>query len=490
MVIIIFLILCFQIAFSNEPFDGYTLFNPLTEGPSGGGENYSRLIDNNGNIINQWSHDRCAATTPYLMPDSTLICPFKISSPHMLGSAYGGEIIHYKWDGEIIWRYEYSSENYLQHHDIEPLPNGNILLISWDRKTYLEVVSAGREDVQGEMWADKIIEIQPIGLDSANIVWEWHFWDHTVQDVDSSISNYGIISEHPELIDINLWDFPLIELGVADWTHINSIDYNEELDQIILSSRNLNEIYVIDHSTTTEEAAGHTGGNSGMGGDILYRWGNPMNYRRGTIDDKIFTGQHDANWIEDNCPGAGNIIIFNNGATSGFGGGYGVQSSIIEITPPINIDGEYLINNIDPFGPTMPYWSFISNSFSPYMSGTRRLPNGNTLITVATEMKIFEVNNDGDTVWEYNHDELGYTSISKSFKYSVDYLNQYSNILGDSNNDYNIDILDLILMVNFILELNFPNEVELNQSDIDQDGEISINDIIILLNIIINGTGR
>jgi len=223
-----------------------------------------------------------------------------------------------------------------------------------------------------------------------------------------------------------------------------------------------------------------------MGGDILYRWGNPMNYGRGTIDDKVFTGQHDANWIEFGSPGAGNIIIFNNGATSGFGGGYGVQSSIIEINPPMDSNGNYLLNNIDPFGPSVPYWSFVSNSFSPFMSGTRRLPNGNTLITVATEMKIFEISDNGHTVWEYNHSELGHNSISKSFKYSLDYLIQDSGILGDSNNDYNTDIMDLIIIVNFILDSS--SEIEINQSDMDQNGEISINDVIILLSIIISGS--
>jgi len=63
------------------------------------------------------------------------------------------------------------------------------------------------------------------------------------------------VADHPELIDINFGG------RHADWNHLNSIDYNEEFDQILLSSHNQNEIWVIDHSTTTEEAAGHTGGD-------------------------------------------------------------------------------------------------------------------------------------------------------------------------------------------------------------------------------------
>jgi len=119
------------------------------------------------------------------------------------------------------------------------------------------------------------------------------------------------------------------------------------------------------------------------------------------------------------------------------------------------------------------------------MSGTRRLPNGNTLITVATELKIFEVDSDGDIVWEYNHNEFGQNSISKSFKYSLDYLSSDTEILGDSNNDYNIDVLDLILIVRFILELEFPDDSQVLQSDINQDGDISISDVIMLLDIIL-----
>ena len=98
----------------------------------------------------------------------------------------------------------------------------------------------------------------------------------------------------------------------ADWNHVNSVQYNAELDQIILSSHNQNEIWIIDHSTTVEEASGHTGGVYGKGGDFLYRWGNPSIYGRGTSNDTKLGGQHDAHWIANGLPGAGNILIFNN----------------------------------------------------------------------------------------------------------------------------------------------------------------------------------
>ena len=139
------------------------------------------------------------------------------------------------------------------------------------------------------------------------IIWKWHLWDHLIQDQDSSLNNYGIIKNHPELIDINIGSFTNPNEG--DWLHTNSIAYHEQYDQIIFSSRHLCEIYIIDHSTTIAEASEHTGGNSNKGGDILYRWGNPINYGRGTINDQKLNAQHGAHWIPQGFPGSGNIII-------------------------------------------------------------------------------------------------------------------------------------------------------------------------------------
>ena len=121
--------------------------------------------------------------------------------------------------------------------------------------------------------------------DSIELVWEWHLQDHFVQDNDPSKSNFGSIGDNIGLVDINYlgpgaWDDD-------DWWHCNAIDYNDELDQIVLNSRNNNETWIIDHSTTTTEATGHTGGRSGHGGDLIFRWGNPEAYDKGSMNDLL-----------------------------------------------------------------------------------------------------------------------------------------------------------------------------------------------------------
>jgi hypothetical protein len=239
----------------------------------------------------------------------------------------------------------------------------------------------------------------PTGPNSGDIVWEWHVWDHMIQDYDPSKENYGIVADHPELIDINFFENPLT--SNPDWNHINSIDYNEEFDQILLSVNAFNEIWVIDHSTTTEEAAGHTGGLYGKGGDILYRWGNPQTFDRGNENSRVFYHQHDAQWIKEGFPGAGNILVFNNGDGRP-GGSY---SSIIEITPPVDEFGFYSINSSSAFGPEIPVWIYTADNpfdfFSKRTSGAQRLPNGNTLICHSSKGTFFEVTHDKETVWEY-----------------------------------------------------------------------------------------
>ena len=328
------LILC--IGFLNaEVFEGYTLFTP---GAGNGGACTTYLIDNNLNNIQTWNHSRSPASMPYLIAgdepgweNTLLIYPYRVNNPTMQAGGVGGAFEVLTWDGDLVWEYELSNTDYQHHHDIEPLPNGNILMIAWERKTAEEAYAAGRTSLNdnplNEMWSSSIFEIQSDGNGGGEIVWEWHLWDHLIQDENPDSDNYGIVGNHPELFDINKgWlggGGP--QGGNADWMHLNTISYNIEYDQIVISSHRVDEIFVIDHSTTIEEAASHSGGNYGKGGDFLYRWGNPQNYDRGNNSDNLIGHQHSINWIPDGYPGEGNFILFNNDG-----------NEAIEFSPPID----------------------------------------------------------------------------------------------------------------------------------------------------------
>ena len=303
-------------------------------------------------------------------------CVLHESQATLNAGGTGGRLEIYNWEGDLIWAYEYSSDEYHHHHDVEILPNGNILLIAWEAHSIADATEAGRRPPIGNtgVWAERIVEIEPVGSDQINVVWEWHLWDHLIQDYDSTKANYGVVADHPELINLNFEANTSGQTQGADWIHLNAIDYNAELDQIIINSRVFNEFWIIDHSTTTAEAAGNTGGNSGKGGDILYRWGNPQAYDRGNSSDQMFFGQHDAQWIAEGYPDESKILIYNNGA----GRPEGSYSSVDIIDPPIDSEGNYQIENEQPYGPTDLFWTYDGfpndQFFSSNISGANRPP--------------------------------------------------------------------------------------------------------------------
>ncbi len=385
--------------FMNEEgsYDGYTLFAPLQ---------YSTtyLIDNRGRLVHSWDSDYTPGNSTYLLGNGNLLRTATLrrgpNARFGTGGA-GGRVEKFTWDGTLVWEFDYSSDQHLQHHDIERLPNGNVLMIAWEYRTAAEAIAAGRDPdllTDGQLWPDHIIEVEPSGASGGNIVWEWHVWDHLIQGYDPTKENYGVVADHPELIDFN---FVGASRGQADWNHINAVDYNEQFDQILLSVPRFSEVWVIDHSTTTEEAAGHSGGNSGKGGDILYRWGNPQAYRAGDAANRRLFSQHDAQWIESGLPGQGNILIFNNG--NGRPGG--AYSSVDEFTPPVDASGNYALTSGTAYGPEEQTWIYTADNptdfFSGYISGAQRLPNGNTLICDGAHGTFFEVTSEGEVVWKY-----------------------------------------------------------------------------------------
>jgi len=375
----------------------YVLFSP-------NGDTNTFLIDRCGELVHKWASVYRPGMSTYLLSNGNLMRAGKLTNTFFSNAGGGGGIIEiYDWNGNLIWDYVISDSLQYQHHDIEFLPNGNILAITWDRKTLLEADMEGRDTntVDGKFWSEKIVEIQPnYSNNTGTIIWEWYLWDHLIQDFDNTKNNYGIVSDFPELININ---FPITIQPKFDWAHINGIDYNESLDQIVLSAHSFSEFWIIDHSTTTTEAATHAGGNSGKGGDILYRWGNPMAYQRGSVANQLLFKQHDVNWIDDSLMDAGKLITFNNQVgKNAVGGDY---SAVEIITPPVDGNGNYTLLSAQSYGPIASSYTYLANPPSSFygqlISGANRIENGHTLICEGPSGRFFEINQSDSIVWEY-----------------------------------------------------------------------------------------
>lgn len=373
-----------------KSYNGYTLFAPL-------GSKTTYLINNCGEKVHEWSSAYKPGQALYLLENGNLLRPGNSGNSTFNAGGLGGIIEMIDWNSNVIWDYTISSNTECQHHDVEYLPNGNILAIVWDAKTKAEATQAGRTTSGSTLWSEKIIEIEPdFNNGGGKIVWEWKVWDHLVQDVSNTKDNYGNVSQSPQLININYYSG---NPSSSDWLHFNSIDYNAELDQILISNHNFSEIWVIDHSTTTDEAASHTGGKQNKGGDLLYRWGNPQAYDNGTSTDQLLFMQHNATWINADYTDGGMIMVFNNqaGNTSNY-------STVNVIETPVNDDGSYSYSgNI--FAPNIFHWIYKApvpaDLYSSNISGAQRLPNGNTLICAGTSGTFIEVDHSGNTVWKY-----------------------------------------------------------------------------------------
>ena len=198
-------------------FEGYTLFAPNSS-------TTTYLIDNDGLLIHSWENDYRPGQSVSLLEDGNLLRTAYAHNSTFYAGGIGGRVQIFNWDGEVIWDYLHSCSEYCQHHDVEILPNGNVLLIAWELKSIDETIQSGRNPnliSENSLWPDYIIEVEPNGINDGTVIWEWHVWDHLVQNYDSSKLNYGVVGDHPELIDLN---FVLnTNTANADWNHNNSV---------------------------------------------------------------------------------------------------------------------------------------------------------------------------------------------------------------------------------------------------------------------------
>lgn len=374
-----------------ESAQGYTMLN-------GKFHKTVYLIDNLGREVHAWKvPQELRIRHSELVETGTLLGRIRghAPSPH-----HDPHIAELSSTGSTVWSYSIANT----HHDLLKMPNGNILLLMHLNITKEEAIAAGADSKylpSNGLSYDYLVEVRPTGPDSGEIVWSWSMLDHLIQDHDPTKPNYGAISENPGRIDIN-YNLFLIEhthhnspYGHVrdDWSHSNAVDYNPVLDQIMISGRNYSELWIIDHNTTTDEAAGEKG-------DLLYRWGNPRAYGAGSYEDQELFFQHDTHWIPPGLPGEGNVLIFNNGLE--FLGFERFYSSIEEISLPPFEDNAYPRTPGGVFEAPERVWTYTHpNFYTPTRSSAQRLPNGNTMIWDHSKNSIFQVTPDGTTVWKY-----------------------------------------------------------------------------------------
>jgi hypothetical protein len=410
----------------NEPtaFPGFTLVVPMWAKDS-------FLIDMQGNQVHKWVSKTTPSLGAYLLENGDLLRPGYLPQPmRSPGSGAGGLIQQFSWSGQLVWDYKLANKKQLPHHDVCRLPNGNLLVLVWDQKRAEEVVAAGRRSdlVTGPVFAvESLVELKRTGPTTAETVWEWHLWDHLVQELDRTRANYGKVADHPELVDLNYNDnhiaampdtnaatAKLRSLGYLDddsskpasrsfrdWAHINSVTYNPALDLIAVTSLAFDEVWIIDHGTTRSEAAAHRGGRRGKGGDLLYRWGNPFACKAGSSADQRLFGPHNAHWIRSGLPGEGHLLVFNNGN----GRPAGPYSSVEELSVSLDHERGSIGSAGAGYGKADVVWSYThptkSEFFSMFFSGAQRLPNGNTFICSGVTGTLVEVTQQRSIAWKY-----------------------------------------------------------------------------------------
>ncbi|MEM6687664.1 MAG: aryl-sulfate sulfotransferase, partial [Bacteroidota bacterium] len=360
------------------------------------GKDFAFLLNKTGQKVHEFNFDEPLGNDLEILPNGKILGIFKAPNAQIEFGGYGGIARIMNINGTVECEYTLSSQDFVLHHDIEMLPNGNVLLLVWERIPEVDAAAQGSAN-PGDIYPETLMEIDP---NTNTVVWQWRSFDHIVQDDDASLPNYGIVADNPNKININY-----NPIANGDIMHANGFDYDANKDVIYLSVNFFSEVWVIDHSTTTAEAATDTGGNYGKGGDLIYRFGNPLAYDN-MMGEVRGDRNHYPNLLENGVPGEGNMLLYVNGFAEGV-------STVYEFEMPSTFSLEPNTDN----EPNVVWFYKNDAIFSSKISGAERLDNGNTLICEG-DYGIWEVTPDKEVVWRYNGGEA--TFFWRAYDYEVD----------------------------------------------------------------------
>lgn len=380
---------------------------------------HTYLLDENARLRHAWYNANYApeGSSAHLLDNGILVrSGSKSDWLHREQYPVGahGTIELVDWEANTLWSYTLDQPGRsVLHHDFEVMPNGNLLVTAYIGFKLEEAIAIGFNPLLANgdiVWFESIIElIVDSESNQPKLAWQWNSWDHVIQDDFKDLPNYGSIRANRDRIDINATALKTLPYNAGEIHHINSLSYNEALDQIVLSSAATGEIWVIDHSTTRAEAATDKGGNAGKGGRILYRWGNPA-MLGGSEKDRMLFWQHDAQWTKPDSTGKSNILIYNTGLRRAPNGSYDADqpqlgidqgyTDIIEITPPVDEAGAYDLSQ----PPTLVWgWNIGGDLdfYSPFSGGVSRTPNGHTMIVQSARKRVVELTPEGERVLDF-----------------------------------------------------------------------------------------
>lgn len=359
----------------------------------GGKGNISKtmLVNQAGDTVHTWAN----VGSPYaaFLTDSGTVL-YGTGSGTGPGAPYKS-MTEADWNGNVkrSWTWTSSTSGTL-HHAINYMPNGHWLAVGYELLT-----NAGLKDTMsrslgiassavtytGTVYNEHVMEYDPV---AGKVVWDW------------SAAKHFSATPHPRRINVNKFSSGAGGpggFGGGDVLHINSVSYDPVHDLILVSVHMMNEIFILDHSTTTPSDT--TSGKYKHGGDILFRWGAPSNFgaKGSTICDVV----HGGNFVPAGYANAGNPMFFCNSDNGVLFPTAKTHSVAYELQPAL-VDSGFVMNDsgfkasvaFDWFSTTGNYESDGNFGFP------QRLANGNTVISFSKSGRMVEIS-DGAIVLEY-----------------------------------------------------------------------------------------